>query len=66
MPLLYTVGIAYIDEIIVYPRFVSLHTHGVVLFCAVVGLAIACFGSLSLSVYVDPWTETDKLGPHSS
>ncbi len=55
---IYTVGIAYIDEII-RPPFVSLHL-GAIAVCGVIGPAIGyLLGSLLLSIYVDPWIETD-------
>ncbi len=54
----YTIALAYIDEI-VYPRFVSLHL-GFNAVCGVIGPAIGyLLGSLLLSIYVDPWIETD-------
>ena len=54
----YTVGVAYLDEII-YPKFVSLHI-GTVLTCAVIGPGFGfVIGSLFLSIYVDPWVDTD-------
>ena len=55
---LLTVAIAYIDEI-VYPKFVSLHV-GTVLMLNVVGAAIGyLLGSSLLSIYVDPWVDTE-------
>ena len=55
---LYTVGIAYLDEII-FPKFISLHI-GTVLVCAVIGPGFGfVLGSLFLSIYVDPWVDTD-------
>ena len=55
---LYTVGIAYVDEI-VYPRFVSIHV-GTILVFSVIGPGFGyVFGSLMLTIYVDPWNETD-------
>ena len=54
----YTIALAYIDEI-VYPRFVSLHL-GVNAVSGIVGPAIGyLLGSLLLTIYVDPWIETD-------
>ena len=55
---LYTVGTAYIDEI-VQPRFVSLHI-GTFLTFSAFGPAIGyLLGSFLLSIYVDPWSDTD-------
>ena len=54
----YTVAVAYIDEI-VYPKFVSLHI-GTMLLFSVVGPAIGyLLGSSLLSIYVDPWVDTE-------
>ena len=55
---LYTVGTAYIDEI-VQPQFVSLHI-GTFLTFSAFGPAIGyLLGSFFLSIYVDPWIETE-------
>ena len=54
---LYTLGTAYIDEI-VFPKYVSLHigVYGVML---VAGPLVAYgFGSAFLKIYVDPWKST--------
>ena len=54
---LYTVGLAYIDEI-VFPKFVSLH-YGTIYIFLVIGPAVGFgIGSFCLSVYVDPWEST--------
>lgn len=55
---LYTIGYAYIDEI-VYPKYVSLHI-GAVGVIAVCGPLVGYgFGSVFLSIYVDPWRSTN-------
>ena len=55
---LYTVGMAYIDEL-VYPKFVPIH-FGVFQMVSVLGPAFGYgVGSAFLSVYVDPWEETN-------
>ena len=57
---LYTVGYAYIDEI-VYPKYISLHI-GVVGVMLVIGPLIGYgFGSVFLSIYVDPWSSTSLI-----
>lgn len=54
----YSIAIAYIDEI-VFPRFVPLHI-GTFFISSVFGPAVGFgIGSLFLSVYVDPWLDTD-------
>ena len=54
---LYTIGYAYIDEI-VHPKYVSLHI-GAVAIVFVLGTLVGFgFGSVFLSTYVDPWIST--------
>ena len=54
---LYTIGFAYIDEI-VYPKYVSLHIGAVGIMLVVGPLVGFGFGSVFLSTYVDPWIST--------
>ena len=55
---LYTVGQAYIDEI-VFPKYVSIH-FGIYQMASVLGPAFGYgVGSAFLSIYVDPWIDTN-------
>ncbi len=55
---LYTVGTGYLDDII-HPKYVSIHL-GVFYAFSVIGPAMGYgLGGAFLSVYVDPWTETN-------
>ena len=54
---LYTIGFAYIDEI-VYPKYVSLHIGAVAIVFVLGALVGFGFGSVFLSTYVDPWIST--------
>ena len=55
---LFTVGLSYLDDI-VHPKYVTIHI-GVFLSFTVVGPALGFgFGGLFLSIYVDPWVETE-------
>ena len=55
---LFTVGTSYLDEI-VHPKYVSIHL-GIFYVCTLIGPAIGYgLGGLFLSLYVDPWVETN-------